>query len=98
MITYWVKANLGIYPGQGGWHFVTLPKGVASEIRGMSEGPRRGWGAVKVKATIGDTTWETSIFPDAKRGSYVLPVKAGVRKAEGLEAGKRVAIELVVGV
>jgi hypothetical protein len=31
--------------------------------------------------------WTTSIFPDSARGSYVLPIKRSVRKAEALEVG-----------
>jgi hypothetical protein len=51
---------------------------------------------VPVKATIGKTSWRTSIFPDSKSGSYVLPVKAGVRKKEKLEEGDTVALTLEV--
>lgn len=48
------------------WHFVTLPIEQSEEIKFFHEGQsfkKRGWGAVKVRATIGTTSWETSIFP-----------------------------------
>ena len=45
---------------------------------------------------IGATRWSTSIFPDKKRGTYVLPVKKSVRVAEQLAAGSRPRIEVVV--
>ena len=40
-----------------------------------------------VGATIGGTTWRTSIFPDTASGGYVLPVKRAVRTAESVEPG-----------
>jgi hypothetical protein len=52
---------------------------------------------VKVKVTIGSSTWSTSVFPDAKRGTFVLPVKKPVRQAEGIEAGDRVKVALDFG-
>ncbi|MCY7364762.1 MAG: DUF1905 domain-containing protein [Frankiaceae bacterium] len=50
-----------------------------------------------IHVTVGGTTWSTSIFPDTKRGAYLLPVKKDVRRREGLEVGDRlsVALELV---
>ncbi len=75
--------------------FVTLPEEMADEIAEVV--PRRtGFGAVRVSVRIGSTRWQTSIFPDAKAGSYVLPVKRAVRLAEHLEIGDtaRVVLEL----
>jgi lipopolysaccharide export system protein LptA len=45
-----------------------------------------------VKATTGATTWETSIFPDSKRDTYLLPLKAKVRQKEGIAEGSRVTV------
>ena len=80
----------------GTWHFVSLPEQVADEIDGMSSGKRVGFGSVRVEVTIGSSTWRTSVFPDTKRGTYVLPVKKAVRVAEALEAGSTATIELSV--
>jgi len=79
----------------GAWHFLTLPADLADDLRGAS-GPPVGFGSIRVVATIGATTWETSMFPEAAGGSMVLPVKKVVRRAEGLEAGVRceVAVDL----
>ena len=67
--------------------FVSLPVEASAEIRDLTGGQRRGFGSVRVRATIGGSTWTTSIFPDSKRDAYVLPVKRAVRKAESLDAG-----------
>jgi len=83
---------------KGGWHFVTLPKDDAEQIKFFTSDARGGFGSVKVTVTIGETAWETSIFPDSKRDSYLLPVKADVRKKENLQAGDVVALKLTVAI
>ena len=70
----------------GSWHFVTLPLEASAEIRD-TVGPRPGFGSVPVVATIGATSWRTSIFPESRSGCFVLAVKKAVRTAEELEAG-----------
>jgi hypothetical protein len=47
-----------------------------------------------VEATIGKSKWKTSIFPDSREGSYLLPVKADVRKREELLEGDMVPLKL----
>ena len=88
-------APLWEWDAQGGWFFVTLPEEAAADIREVPRMPR-GFGSVRVRVTVGSTTWSTSVFPDSKLGSYVLPVKKAVRTAEGLEAGGDVLVELEV--
>lgn len=77
------------------WTFVSLPPDASIEIRELSDGPRRGFGSVRVQATVGSTTWKTSIFP-ASADRYVLPVKRAVRKAEDLETGDIVTVTVEV--
>lgn len=80
----------------GSWYFVSLPTTASAEVRAATDGTRRGFGSVRVRATVGGTSWDTSIFPDSKNGSYVLPVKKAVRLAEGLEEGEPVDMLLRV--
>ncbi|WP_328479049.1 DUF1905 domain-containing protein [Actinoplanes sp. NBC_00393] len=79
------------------WTFVSLPVEDSEEIRDLVGGRARGFGSVRVRATIGGSTWTTSIFPDSGRGAYVLPVKRAIRNAEKVSAGDTtpVTIELV---
>lgn len=84
------------YEGPGGWHFLTLPKTLALEMKKVAGSSRRGWGSVRVEATIGTTTWTTSVFPDAKTGSFLLPIKKEVRNAEGIGEGDRVRFTLTI--
>jgi hypothetical protein len=76
------------------WVFVSVPVETSEEIKERSAGPRRGFGSVRVRASIGGSTWTTSIFPDSMRGCYVLPVKRAVRKAEELDVGDVAPVRL----
>jgi Domain of unknown function (DUF1905) len=94
--THTITATLWIWTSDkapASWHFLTID-GEAGEaihalalMRRLENGRRRGWGSMKVSAKIGDTSWETSIFPANDVHGWLLPVKAAVRKAEGLIAG-----------
>lgn len=83
--------------GPATWRFVTLPFEVTDEIDDITTNATRGFGSVRVKVTIGHTTWTTSIFPSKEQKSFILPVKASVRKDESLADGStaRVHLELV---
>jgi hypothetical protein len=78
------------------WVFVSLSRETSEEIRERDVGPRRGFGSVRVRATIGESTWTTSIFPDGARGCYVLPLKRAVRRAEELEVGDIAAVTVEI--
>lgn len=92
------RAKVWVYPGQAGWHFVSVPKKESSRIKALFGGLQRGFGSFPVTVTIGKTTWRTSIFPDVKTGTYLLPVKAEVRKKEGLVGGKTTTFTISVRV
>ncbi len=92
-------ADLWLYPGKSGWHFVTLPRATGQQVKfyqGQDHGLRRGFGAVKVVARIGNTGWTTSLFPDAKSESYLLPIKTDVRSREKLVPGATVKVTLTL--
>ena len=86
--------------GAASWHFITLDGEAGEEIaaheavRRLELGSGRGFGSVKVAARIGGTVWRTSVFPSKAHQGYLLPVKASIRKAEGLAAGDDVSVEL----
>lgn len=49
-----------------------------------------------VEVTVGAATWRTSIFPDTRSESFLLPVKKAVRSAEGLDDGSCVSVLLAL--
>lgn len=91
-----IDAEVWVHAGDAPWHFVTLPHDVADEIRARAEGEHRPFGSVPVQATIGSTTWSTSLFADTKAASYLLPVKAEVRRRERIAAGDRVRVRVAL--
>jgi len=86
--------------GTGTWHFLTID-GEAGEALSATALMRRleksigGFGSLKVKARIGDSVFKTSLFPSKELG-WLLPVKAAVRKAEGVSEGDVVEVVLEV--
>lgn len=92
MIT--VSAPLWLWSGEGGsWHFVTVPEEQSDAIRAAAFAGPRGFGSVRVEASINGITWRTSVFPQ-KSGGFILPVKAEVRRKAGIAAGEEVTVEL----
>ena len=91
-----VTSPLWLWSGEGAsWHFITIPEDETTEIRAESFSRRRGFGSVRVEATINGVTWRTSVFPQ-KSGGFILPVKADVRRRAGIAAGDVVELELEV--
>jgi hypothetical protein len=88
-------ATLWEHDGPAAWYFISLPHDEADAID-ETYGRRNGFGSIRVKVRIGSTRWATSIFPDSKHATFVLPVKKAVRTAEGLEAGCVVRVDLEV--
>lgn len=89
------SATVWLWNGESSWHFIGLPEEVADEIKALTEGRRRGLGSVPVEVCSADVTWQTSIFPDSKSGTYVLPLKKQVRRQLGhCEEGSRITVTL----
>lgn len=90
---YSFDSELWLASAESAWVFLTVPEGISDEIE--DDVPTKGgFGSVKVNATIGGTTWSTSLFPDNKAGAYILPVKKAVRTAESIDVGDTVAVSL----
>lgn len=81
-------------PSKGAWYFITIDGPVAAAIRAATAGRTGGFGSVRVTAQIGDSRWQTSLFPSKASGGFLLPVKAGVRRAQALAEGTAVSLSL----
>ncbi len=85
---------------KGSWHFVTIPEDISNEIyfaqKLKNMGQKRGFGSIKVEVLIGNSKFNTSIFPNSKDKTYVLPLKAIIRKAENLNAGDEINVEIKI--
>jgi len=83
-MVYTIKSKVLVYPGMNSWRFLVVPKEIGKEIKETFGKHAKGWGSIPVSAAIGKTVWKTSIFPDRQSGTYLLPLKIQIRKAEGI--------------
>jgi len=86
--------KIWFWRGPAPWYFVTIPGEQGRELKAISGFVTYGWGVIPVHVQIGKTEFQTSLFP--KDGSYIVPIKASVRKAENLEEGDNVTVRLEV--
>jgi hypothetical protein len=88
------NGTIWFWRGPAPWYFVTVPVHQGDDLKAISNLVTYGWGVIPVHVHIGKTEWKTSLFP--KDGSYIVPIKASVRKAESLEEGDTVTLRLEV--
>jgi hypothetical protein len=86
--------ELWSWRGPAPYHFITVPEEACVGIRAVAPFVTYGWGVIPVKVRIGQTVWETSLFP--KDGGYVVPIKDAVRKAEGLAEGDTATLKMAI--
>jgi hypothetical protein len=89
------SGEIWYWRGPAPFHFVTVPDEECGELEAASAFVSYGWGMIPVTARIGETVWQTSLFP--KDGGYVVPLKNLVRRAEDLDLGDMVTVRLTVG-
>ena len=97
-ILYKIRSEVLLYPSMAGWHFLSVSKKQSEEIKKSFAGAARGWGSLPVEVTLGKTRWKTSIFPDKQSGTYLLPLKAAVRKKEGVSQGDTIHFTIQIKV
>lgn len=93
-MTFVFRAAIIVWRGPAPFLFVPVPADV-SALLASTPSLSYGWGCIPSKATVGQTTWTTSLMP--RQGIYLVPVKVVVQKAEGLKAEDEVEITLEVG-
>jgi hypothetical protein len=87
-------AKIWYWRGPSPFYFVTVPEKQGEDLKGIMKIVTYGWGMIPADVQIGKTRWKTAMFP--KNGSYIVPIKAVVRKAEDLEEGSEVTVRLEV--
>lgn len=90
-----VTGPIRYWRGPAPWYFVTVPPEESAGLRMISNSVTYGWGVIPVTCRMGGSRWTTSLFP--KDGLYLVPIKAAIRRAEGVDEGDEVRIYLSVG-
>ena len=78
--------------GPAPFYFAKTPPQVTEEIEKNAGHLSYGWGCIPVDVTIGNTTFYTALIP--REGTYFVPLKAAVRKAESIKLGQIISITL----
>ncbi len=86
-----IEAKVWIYPGDGGWHFVTIPEEISLDIRKAF--PK---GFVKIEAKVGKSIFKTSLFPHKLSKGYILCINKKIRKVENIFAGDKLKIAIKI--
>ena len=81
--------------GPSPFFFAPVPLEQAAELRRAARRVSYGWGVIPVEATIGDVVFATSLFP--KDETYLLPLKAAVRRKADVTAGDHVFVVMTLG-
>lgn len=88
------SGKIWFWRGPAPWFFVTVPEKESNDIKGISGIVTYGWGVIPAIVRIGKTEFKTSLIP--KDGSYLVPIKAAVRKAENIDESDEVTIHLEI--
>jgi hypothetical protein len=88
------EGEIWSWRGPSPYHFVTVSGAASVALRAVAADVSYGWGMIPVRARLGRTEWDTSLFP--RDGGYVLPIKDAVRAAEALGEGDTITVNLTI--
>lgn len=88
------SAEIWEWRGPAPFYWLSVPEEFCDAVRAEASHASYGWGAIPVRVRIGGTDWETSLLP--KGGGYALPVKAAVRRREGIRPGDTVTVAMAI--
>lgn len=89
-----VTGEVFYWRGPSPYHFVAVSEPEAEEIREVARHVTYGWGMIPVEGRVGRTRFTTSLY--AHDGTYAIPLKDAVRRAEGIELGDDVTVKMRV--
>ncbi|MGZ4466823.1 MAG: DUF1905 domain-containing protein [Nocardioides sp.] len=88
------SGEIWFWKGPSPYHFVSVPEDECADLEAASAVVSYGWGMIPAAVRLGETRWTTSLWP--KDGGYVVPLRAMVRRAEGLDVGDVVTLGLTI--
>ena len=91
-IKYEFSGVIWKHKANGGWFFVSLPKDISKEIREHLKWQEEGWGRMKAAANVHGLEWDTAVWFDKKLDTYLLPIKADIRRKAGLNLDDNISV------
>lgn len=95
-VKYEFEAKVWQFNGPASWYFASLPNYISEEIRSNFKHEEEGWGRLKATVKIGQSEWKTAIWFDSKHNTYILPLKAAIRKQENIQVGNNLSVSVWV--
>ncbi|QFG68107.1 DUF1905 domain-containing protein [Ornithinimicrobium pratense] len=80
--------------GPAPFYFVVAPPEESEWLTGIMRDVTYGWGMIPVMGRVGRTDFTTSLWP--RKGTWWVPLKDAVRRAEGIDLGDVIGVELSV--
>lgn len=90
-----MTAEVVEWRGPAPYVFAPVPAELTEEVRRIAQELSYGWGVVPVRVRVGASLWTTSLFP--RDGGYLVPLRMKERRAEGVELGDSIELELGFG-
>ena len=81
-----VSGTVEIFPVENPWVYVRIPKNYTKDLKDFADR-----GLVAVTATLGKSTWNTSLLPYGD-GTQFIALNAKVRKAENVKIGSKITL------
>jgi hypothetical protein len=94
LLAFEFEAHVIYWRGPSPFFFIPIPKVFAAELRQAAKAVSYGWGMIPIEAEIGGCVFQTALFP--KDGTYLLPLKAIIRRTTSTTAGDHVAVAMTV--
>ena len=94
MATFTFEAQVIYWRGPSPFFYAPIPLHQAADIRAMAKLVTYGWGMIPVDAVVGGVAFYTALFP--KDETYLLPLKAAVRKKASVTAGDVISVAMTL--
>ncbi len=87
-IDYDFKSKVAVMQGKrADYFYLALPSDISAHIRHFTSHIHRGFKSLKVIAQIGESAWESSIFPSTREPTFFLLLNKKIRTSEKLSEG-----------
>jgi hypothetical protein len=84
------KGEVQIFDVENPWIYVSVPKKYSDKTKTLADR-----GLVAIKATVGKSTWDTSLMPKGD-GSQFVPLPAKVRRVENIQVGDNIKLSFIL--